>query len=210
MWSILILIGALLSAVGSSIVLCTQEKHKLYAAIILFGAILSIVGNFVKGNESASLITGGDSFCYVLVQAGDGGDGWISNPNVKCEGKFPAYDVSVLLYDPDTFGDDMSQEDFLNNSLQLEVGTVWPNGFKMFGESRKARFTRKDIKFLQAHITTRNRLLVEDLLFKKISNNWLRAIRLYEGKPNGVKGNLVHEWADQDFPRDQNGKILWD
>lgn len=203
------MIGIFLSAIGSFILAITEVHRRKLAAVIFIGALISILGSHLQEKESENLITGGDSYCYVTVQAGDGGEGWMTNPVVWCKGKNPAYDVSVRLYDPDAFTENMSQEEFLSKGFDLDVGTVWPNGFKPFGGTRTINFVENDRKILKAHITTRNNFFIEELILKKINNHWLRAVKLYKARAGGLKGEFLYDWADQDFPRDSNGQILW-
>ena len=203
------LIGAFLAALGSFFVAITEKYRRSLALAIFVGALASIWGSHLQGKESEYLITGGDSYCYVTVQAGGGGEGWMSNPIVWCKGEYPAYDVSGWLYDPEMLKEKVSQEDLLNKGFQFDVGTIFPNGQKMLGGTRKVNFVEDDRKVLRAYIMTRNSYFVEDLLFKRIEHDWLRAIRLYKAKPNGLRDKLIDEWAEPDFPRDSDGKILW-
>jgi hypothetical protein len=207
------IVGAFISAIASLFIAFTEKNKRLLALIIFVGAFVSIWGGASQSKETEDLITGGKSFCYVTVSAGDGGEGWMTNPVVKCEGDLPAYDVSVLLYDPDSFNPEgMSQEEFLENNFQFDVGTIWPNGYKIFGGTRKVKFTDKSMKKLEASVTTRNSFFQEKLLFKKTNDVWTLAVRLYRTdlkNPTGL-GELVLEWAQPNFPRDNQNKIAWE
>ncbi|MFH1444614.1 MAG: hypothetical protein ABIG34_04490 [Candidatus Peregrinibacteria bacterium] len=204
--------GAFLAAIGSFFIAQEKNKHRFLTALVIFiGAILSAIGTYMQENEVKSVITGGDSYCYLSVDAGGGEGGWISNPMIACKGEYPMYDVSVRFYDPDDFSDlqpGISMEEFTKNDIfSRDFGNfgIGETG-KGFSLTRQIDLEGRERKILKAVIHARNGFFTEEFLIKKVGNRWLRAWRLYKG----YSSELIDEWSEPDFPKNSDGKILWD
>ena len=199
----LILIGAILVAIGGVLAgiggWCQQKEQ-----ITFEKATNSQLENTINS------ITGGDSYCYIQLQVGGGEGGWISNPFLVCEGDHSMYDVSFRLYDPDDFNDvepGLSMEEFFKKDIfSAEAGNLGVGRAKPFLLTRRLDLTGVDRKILRADISARNGFFSEELLLKKVDDRWLRAMRLYRGNSS----DLIREWAEPDFPKDTNDKIVWD
>ena len=66
---------------------------------------------------------------------------------------------------------------------------------------------------LEASVTTRNSFFQEKLLFERANDHWVLAVRLYKtnlGGDRSALGDLVYEWAQPEFPTNDQGNILWD
>jgi len=159
--------------------------------------------------DTIQSIIGGNSFCYLNLQVGGGEGGWISDPTIICNGKYPMYDVAVRLYDPDDFAvvqPGLSMQEFLAKDLfSTEVGNMGVGQARPFPLTRKINLRDVNQKVLRAQISARNGFFSEDILLKKVGEHWLRAIRIFKG----FSSDQIHEWADQEFPRDANGKVQW-
>lgn len=190
------------------------------AGLVVLGSAIAAWGGYLQNKqqidferttrtqleETIKSVIGGDSYCYVSLQAGFG---WISNLTISCNGDYPMYDVSIKFYDPDDFSEvqpGISMEEFLKKDIfSADVGNIGVGSAKAFPMTRQVNMEGRDRKVFRAEIHARNGFFQEDFLVKKVGDHWLRALRVFKGFSN----NLVHEWADQDFPRDGNGNILW-
>lgn len=193
----------------------------LGAILVVLGSTIAAVGGYIQQKqqidferttrtqleETIKSVIGGDSYCYVSLEAGFG---WISNLTISCNGDYPMYDVFIRLYDPDDFTEmqpRMNMEDFLKKDIfSADVGNIGVGSAKTFPMKRQVDMNGRDRKVFRAEIHARNGFFQEDFILKQVGNHWLRALRVFKGFSN----DLVHEWADQNFPRDNEGNILWD
>ena len=194
------------------------------AGLVVLGSAIAAFGGYrqhkqqidferttrIQLEETIGSVMGGDSYCYVNLQVGGGGEKgwWMADPSVDCSGNYSMYDVSVRLYDPDVYANlehSLSLQEIQERDIFLSVGNIRSGASVTIPQTHPLDLRERDKKVLRADISARNGFFKEEFLLRKVGDHWLRALRVFKGFSN----DLIYEWADQDFPRDNNGKLLW-
>ncbi len=216
---ILVLLGALFSAVGVFMATARQNQEKLQAtaARLQFEQELRAKSEEIAAlNKTlASTVTGGDSYCYFLVPA--------LNPDSKLidlmlmhHGDFPLYDVSVQIEDVDKLLELVRGErakgtlpyKSITEAYQLlgqaatviNVGNFGPNQMEQLGAiSIPARGRLAyNVKFL-----ARNGGVFQRIRFQRVAGEWKRAWQIARDN------DILEEHVDPDFPRSAAGEPIW-
>lgn len=120
------------------------------------------------------------------------------------------YDVTVRVYDPEEYSDlehRLSLQDIYAKSIILSVGNIGAESAAVTTGTYKVNLEGKTSKRLMADIHARNGSFREEIFFRQIKDgSWKRAIRVYKA----FTTDLLHEWAEPEFPRESNGKIIWE
>ncbi len=175
-----------------------------------------------KSDEIVSTVTGGNSYCRVILSKPIG--------NLEAEiilfnvGRFPVYDVIVYIADSiaakktldrkKTFDQMMGKKeqlaantfsDYLNalsSAIKtISIGTLASEGGQLIGELKlpypeKASYT--------IHIIARNGTVVQQIEFLRVNGNWETASRIY------FNDKLIKEEVDNRFPRNAIGQVEWE
>ncbi|GEM_PF-4922512 len=117
-----------------------KPKQAKYLPIVIFvGAIIALSGSFFAGinqerenRKIYNVITGGDSFCYVMLTIGS------QEPNsllalVLNQGSFPVYDVSLDIVDLNKSVNPSSFEEVIKNRTEISVGNLAPSMSSVIG-----------------------------------------------------------------------------
>lgn len=222
--SIVILLGALLSAAGAFWSNHRAEQEKVNSAESrsrfetelrkkseeiseLNKTIAARADEIAELNKKiAASLTGGDGFCQVLFgEMIKGSYGMV----VENNGDYPMYDVSIRVTDADVIHrtlHDGEQEDLfrkiLEDSAVVQVGTVpahqtqmRPSGFELF----------KDSSNFSIFISARNGTFTQITKRRKVSGEFVRAVRITRDQD----GKILHEQVDPKFPRNSKGQVDW-
>src|SRR5215469_5956840 len=141
------------------------------------GACLSGVAGILLSNEGADLITGGDSFCYVVNMRE------VSNPPfpvmVIKRGEHPLYDVTFRVM-------------ILNKQgMFSEIGTIQSLGNFPIGNGREiipfSLPANGDYASFNVFFVARNGPWVEVLRLRLVNGTWKRAIQVFRYLPDWQK-----------------------
>lgn len=202
----LVLVGALLSAIGGFWATARQQRLTAEAAEqrAQFERELRMKSDEIASlnRQIAASITGGDGFTYLdVIPEGDGFALLLLNGS-----EFPAYDVSIRIVDVDTLnrlGRQMAASAaFARSQLVVGAGNVGPKQVALIG-----RLPDKwsDIAAFNVFIGARNGFVTELLRRRKVDGEWHRAIRVTRDRD----GAILYERVDPKFPRNAQGEVDW-
>jgi hypothetical protein len=211
---ILVLAGAILSAVGAYMATYRRNREKAKAAWeqASFQRELREKSDQIAqlNQQIASTVTGGDSFAYCEIeQPDDARDEW--SVVLKNYGRYPVYDIRVQIVDKtklSVYNAEPSQRARLviSSTKNIPVGTLAPGQtaalepFPVWNreETEEAKGRAYDIT-----ITARNGTVSQRVRISFSPNGW-----------PSLATQITHndqkmEKADPDFPRDKDGQIDW-
>ncbi len=200
--SFLVLIGAILAAIGMFWGACNQSKseHELRNKADQIAQLTT--KNAQLTTKNMDMIIGGDSFCYVTIANLD------SNTNqgilmIVHQGDYPLYDINVRMVDLQKSRQIRvsSLSDLQKTDINLQLGNMikghaWSdtNTFDL-GSSSNRDF---NIFFV-----ARNGPSNQALRLRKIDEKWTIAIKVEKN------GKIVFEKIDDDFPKTEQGQVQW-
>ncbi len=191
-----------------------QQKTEKIAEISEKNTNLAIK-NSELNEKIASSITGGDTYCYLLMNA--------SKSNridliLLTEGEYPLYDVEVRIHDLDKRVEnlnnwreagkpsDLSLSDFyslVNKSAKIiRIGNIgksqgYPLGTLTLPKNAdKARY--------EIEIMARNGRVLQLVQYRRIDKKWIQAEKVY------FRNKIVKKHIDPNFPKDDESKPFWD
>ena len=200
--NVLMICGAVITALGLIIsgvggVLSSKKQNEIQEDLIK-----KTEENNELNQELANLVTGGESFCYLIVSRPRTGK--TGRFTVLHEGRNHLYDVEGWVYDLDAPGDNYGYKHMKIGQLiaSSDPNSVWKrvhhhqnlHSFS-FGNGMTRSF---NIQFI-----ARNGAFDQVLRFKKINGEWLQAFKIERD------GEYIFEEADDDFPRTEDGEIDW-
>lgn len=212
-----IILGAI-GAVISVIVAYNLEKKSprwlRYSLVIgSLLTVISVVWSAIQQNieqqkilnltkEQNSLLTGGDSFVYVQFYPKSKLIGVIP------VGKYPVYDVRLMISDPDkTKPVDFrtaTLRDVLSLAQTVEVGNISPN-FPRFDWYYDLGSNKS--KNLSVQIFARNGSYIQSIKLRTMKDGtWSRAWRVRDVRH---PEKLLMQHVDPDFPEINKGKVEW-
>jgi hypothetical protein len=153
----------------------------------LAGAILAGIAAMGVSNESASLITGGDGFCYVV------NEGVPSAPFpaiVIHDGEYPLYDVQMRIVDllepfsPMTLP---GQSKPLDQGLSFPLGNFSPKGSILMSKLLPAKGDKASFNIF---FSARNGFWIEDLRLRFINGEWKKALQVFHDNGPYPEANL--------------------
>ncbi len=158
-----------------------------------------------KTEDLVGYMTGGNSWCYLMVQVDNANDatGLVS---IVHQGKHPLYDVSVRVTDLEAFsqaraagrpinlGDDRTLN--LGNLISGHAVTGVGNIFGSFQGTTKRSFN--------IFFTARNGSFVQIMRYCKFDGEWLTAMKILRD------GEVLHERVSANYPRETDGSVKWD
>jgi hypothetical protein len=153
--------------------------------------------------ENVGVTTGGDSFCYMLLQVHDPATGLVVTPIFIHQGRFPLYDVAARVVDIDEMRKSIGANQAALLGTTLRVGNLTP-GFSV------------SITILQhpagqnfnynVFYVARNGAWLQMLRMRWLGNGWAIATRVLEGN-GGPK--VLYEEISADYPRGADGQVEW-
>lgn len=195
--TVLIFIGALISATGALWASVEQTKSERYLK--------------EKNQEIADLnkqismsITGGDSFCYIGHPL-DGSQGDKLLPAIVQQGEYPLYDVNLRIVDLEK--SDLLQKNGLSfveamNQSQtiINVGNMPASSAQMLST---LDLTNQNVVRYNVFISARNGFVTQLIRLQKINGIWKGAMKV---ERNGQK---LLEKINPNYPRNSQGEIDW-
>jgi hypothetical protein len=165
-----------------------------------------------KSDEIAELnrqishsLTGGDSYCYIRFMLGDTDS---ARMMLLHQGKYPLYDVSLRMWDPNDYGpgsEKLSFEELTKKDLIVNLGNLSPNQATLLG---KVQLPQTGIKDFALSFGSRNGFVEEVIKLRRINGQWVAAYRVRSQQPDGSAVVLFEEIA-KDFPLGKDGKVEW-
>jgi hypothetical protein len=169
------------------------------------GAILAGIAGIASSNESASLITGGDSFCYL--------DAEMPSPPfpaiVVQNGEYPLYDPQMRLTNlltplkPITLSNGVTVDEGINFPLpNLALNT----GAQILALSLPVKDDRASFNIF---FFARNGSWSEALRLRLVNGKWKRAIQVSRRISSGRDVKQIFEQVDKGYPVEPDGKVKW-
>lgn len=215
----LILIGTVLTMLGQQKI--SEKDSKLLQ--VKSDKIESLSQNINTLNQEnaelnkkiAATITGGDSYCYLMVRSPRGKQN-LCDLMLVTKGEYPLYDVSITIEDAkrlvemvhkdkdagllpyETMTDTAKRLDEARH--QIDVGNIKPNTVRPLGGIKAPK---ADVIMYNIYITARNGSVMQIVRFHRIDGNWKRARKLV------VNDKVIEEYIDPDFPLGADGKVKW-
>jgi hypothetical protein len=149
--------------------------------------------------EHSAMLTGGDSFCYVNIDPGPGDVGLVA---LAHHGQYPVYDVRVRLLDADDKRTPTYLDPYPNTLMEKDMGTIAPEPEIVHVVGSVVLPPTAERKQYDVLISTRSTSLSQRIFLQRMNGRWSRAWRVKKSST----GATLLEWADDRFPRDENGK----
>ena len=194
--TILVFVGALLSAVGAVWAGIDQNKNsrKLDEKNEEIARL---------SREIANSVTGGPTVCYLAPMGG--------SPNIVTlvsSGDFPLYDVSVRIVDLELFeakkNEPFTLDSIRKNEVSLDLGGMPPKSARILGPLLQlSGETRRWNIFFSA----RNGFFTQLLRMKKVDGVWKSAIRVT--RDTGKGSEVAFEQITDGYPRGADGAVDW-
>lgn len=212
--------GAIISAAGGLLVFLCEATGiclsiALVVIVVIVGAFVSAAGALMSSGERAKhereiakvskdtlySVTGGDSFCYVLIA----GQGWI----IIQKGDYPVYDVSVRITYLRGFQREVAAG-VINplgpHTTNLTVENLRPGGSVIMGK----RQPQDDIKQgYNVFISARNGLFTEELRLTYEGSEPKYAVRVKRSLPLPNESPVLYEYVQGGFPTNDKGGVEW-
>ena len=169
--------------------------------------------NAKLNNEIANSVTGGDSYCHLMVSVSSNS---IAEFVVLTRGKYPVYDVEIQIHDLEEktrlLMERVEKEQISNSfieSMQLmniasktkKIGNIHPNVSFPFGTIQLP--TNADKKTFDIRIFARNGTVLQSVQFRKVSGQWIWADTV------SFNGRFIEKHVPPDFPLDDDSKFIW-
>lgn len=191
-----------------------QEKAEQIAQISQKNSELSLA-NSELNKKIANSVTGGDSYCYVIVGNPTKSD--TVDLMLKSEGEYPLYDVEIKIHDMEQRVKNLNREKMKNPSRNLstydffslinksakiiKIGNIGPNQGYFLGDIQlpvDSNIARYDME-----IMARNGRVLQMVQFRKVNNTWIKAEKIVFNQ------KVVSKNISPDFPQDAESKYLW-
>ena len=169
--------------------------------------------------ESTAIVTGGDSYCYILPTPGIG----INNSNsvnfhLTHEGKYPVYDIEVRIDDSDEVGRILKEEQTVTKfneeplvksmsrlskaSKTFPIGNLSPTRGRLLGLDATLP-SNADKKSYFVSITSRNSYIEQNITYHRVEGEWKLAYKVMRNN------KMVREFVEDGFPKNSKGEIEW-
>jgi hypothetical protein len=179
-------------------------------ALIITGAILSLAGAMWSQAQSnkqtdeilnlnrqiTDTVTGGDSYPLALpvYLAKHGEQGEIRKVVLTHHGKYPIYDLVVIVTDLIAFEKEKAKDISIQNQnaymWRKQIGTIGRGYEEVLLEIPSTYTSHVDYTF---NFIARNGQITQRSIYTKRNNKWITATRLEKN------GEIMHEFKDKDF-----------
>lgn len=217
--SLVVFIGAAITAIGALWVSIRQSK---------FDSELRKKNDEIAklNHKIANSITGGESFCYLeLLRIQDLSEKRMLS--VAHQGNYPVYDVKMSIMDKIKYKkltrektkSGYATSDILkaqsDASIHFDLGNLPPDSTKpLRNESENVFIDLSDLDHLEFQVTinARNGFIYQDLILKKINEDWKKASRVL-GHPDRFDDKRSDRSLlidiDDGFPLNEDGEVNW-
>jgi hypothetical protein len=196
--------GMFLIALGSAFVLIGGIKSSMEQNLFQ-KSIADKSDEIGKLNQKiASLVTGGDSFCYIAPV--------FMGSHIKLiasqRGEFPVYGVTVQIVDLDNMPTSKPPNfhEFMSKRLVIQIGDLPPQTGQLL--TPEIDVSKKTPVRLNLFFFARNGSFTETFRMNWVAGKWVQAIRVTT-LDSSQKEKVLHEQIDPLFPKDANGQVVW-
>lgn len=211
---LVVMIGAILSAVGSLWFNARQNAEKLSASKDReeFQTELKEKNEEIAklNRKIAEAVTGGDSYCYVQFNPVDKNAVQIM---LMHKGENPLYDVSLNIMENGIFASkkNVSYKELTDSSLGFKPGNLSPHYVIPIGFMT---LPKKDKISYNINFYARNGSIGELIQMQKLDGKWVQAIKVMKTyPPEGTRlppPTILLEQVDDGYPLNKDGKVDWD
>jgi len=158
----------------------------------------------IKTTDLINHISGGASFPWLqfgMLEA-DTGNGTLM---VVHQGEHPLYDVVARMVDLNKFNlikDKLNFNNFRQADTTIEVGNMISGHVSMLGPWKVEGINRQNYNVF---FTARNGRFTQVIRMVKINSEWEIATKVIDGNEQ-----TILEQVSAYFPRDANGRVIWD
>ncbi|MGO9019418.1 MAG: hypothetical protein ACLQVJ_13825 [Syntrophobacteraceae bacterium] len=206
---VLVLTGALLSASGAFWANYRQNQEKMLSANqrAQFEADLRAKSDEIAeiNKQIAATVTGGDSFCYLMISNIDDktGTGILL---LLHQGLYPLYDVQAQITDVQEFEKRDKKNDNLlwksrPGSTDLSIGN-FAEGARIFSTISLGQTDKRD--FIVS-FNARNGFWTQWLKFRFVNGKWFSATKVQKVSVN----EPVYAEIEDGYPRGPDGQVEW-
>jgi hypothetical protein len=152
---------------------------------------------------------GGKAFCYLVAGIPSAGHGWV--PLIMHVGDYPLYGVTARIVNmaklrAEPVPRNVPLSELRKTETTLRFGDVHPIGGTVYFNAL-VPMDEGPIHVFKMFFAARNGVWYQDLKLTNINGNWREALRVY--RTSGKRDDVLFETADEDFPRNQKGKVEW-
>lgn len=212
--------GAVISALGG---FWASTKPKPARVIVIVGLVISALGaywaskqqdsfnlNLLNKSEEiarlnqevANSVSGGDSFCYLVVSTIDP----VTNTGrlvVVHQGEHSLYDVHVRIVDLeklDQIKGNLSFATLNQTDTNISIGNLISSFAQML---QPFTLGNSDTRRFNIFFSARNGFFNQALRFKKIDGKWVYATKVER------EDKVIYEKVNDEFPRNAEGNVEW-
>ncbi len=155
--------------------------------------------NAELAKESIGAVTGGDSFCRMLVNHQFG----YPTPIFVHSGKHTLYDVDIRITDVRKLKLGIRPSDIALKVPELHPGGAYlnPTACLPFSDCQEQDFN--------IFFSARNGMWVEKLRLRRTGDEWATACQVWVTNPTEASKEPVFEEISPDYPKAQNGTVDW-
>jgi hypothetical protein len=157
-----------------------------------------------KTADLISHVSGGASFPWIQFGMLDDNTGK-GTLMVVHQGEHPLYDVAARIVDLNKFElikNHLTADNFRQADTTIEVGNIIPGHASMVGAWKIEGLDRQNYNVF---FTARNGRFTQLIRMMKIDGKWISATKVSNGSEE-----IVHEQVSESFPRDAEGRVIWD
>lgn len=196
-----------LTSASSEITRLQSLNNKLEEQLLDLGRMNT---SLVK--ENTSVVTGGDSICYMdfMYQVGQ------PIPVFVHVGRYPLYDLDVRIVDlvkmrkrfAEHLGVDLAS-DVSYKIREFQAGKAW------IDQSLSVPFSDQREQDFNVFFSARNGIWTEQLRLRNVSGQWVKAIQVFfspyvrSGKTSKPSPKPIYEEVSKEFPRNADGTVPW-
>jgi hypothetical protein len=147
-------------------------------------------------------LTGGESFCYLMLSMGKSNSGKVV---IIHQGKHALYDITARIVDIDLFGkteNDITFEAILKNEIHRRYNNLFP-GHCNFNVHDEFNLGDNDQRRFNIFWTARNGDFTQMLRFIKIEDQWYYATKILRDD------KILFQKIEEKFPKNTKGEIDW-
>ena len=201
----LVVFAAAVASATNAFVGGPEAVYFVAAVVAAAGAVWMAIQGAQSERELRAAVTGGDSWCY-LVLGGLSGGGNSALFTAVHQGDCPLYDVSARIVDLDKFDlikDNLSLEALAQAQTNLNLGNLSPKQATLLVT---LEIPEKGVRW-NIFFSARNGSFDEKLRLVRVEGRWVSAMRVM--RRDGGKQVVLVEQVDPQFPRDSKGAVEW-
>ena len=160
-----------------------------------------------RKQPGAPSISGSASFAYIIPTFFDPTH---NTPMLTLvhQGEYPLYDLTVRIFDMDTFERKVQQNnsdfDRLREEVQMSVGNIAPNQTSLL---KNVQLDSDPLRW-NLFFSARTGYYTELLRVRRVGNEWKTALKVIRTRPPS-KDQVLLERIDSGYPLGKDGQVEW-